>query len=54
MKILSCGKEHLGYFEDKSNTEFCIVFNFQGRQKCTLYLSSFESCHFDQKRYPNF
>ena len=49
VKIWSYGEKHDGYFEDKSNAEICIVFNSQERQKCTFYLSSFESGHFDQK-----
>ena len=33
IKIASYGGKHYGSFEDKSNAEFCIVFNSQGRQK---------------------
>ena len=46
---MSYGDEHGEYFEDKSIAEFCIVFNSQGRQKCTFYVFSFESPHFDKK-----
>ena len=51
--MLSYGEKRDAYFEDKSNAEFCIVFNSQGRERCTFYLSSFESAHFDQKWYPD-
>ena len=50
IKILSYGEKHDGYLEDKSNAELCIIFNSQGRQKMHLYLFSFESSRFDQKR----
>ena len=50
IKILSYRENHDEYFEDKSNAEFCIAFNSQGRQKYTFYVYSFESPHFDQER----
>ena len=36
IKVLSYRETHDRYFQGKSNAEFGIVFNSQGRQKCTF------------------
>ena len=38
-KISSCGEKCGRYFENRRNAEFCIVFNSQGKQKHTLFIS---------------
>ena len=49
IKILSYGEKHDGYFEDKGSGEFALSLVPKGGNKCTFYLSTFESAHFESE-----
>ena len=49
IKISSYRENHHECFENKSNVEFCVLFDSQEKQKCIFHLFSFKSTHFDHK-----